>query len=771
MKEDRQRVPHSNRKMKSHILTIACSWLLLAFLLVPDSYAANYTITASAESGGSISPSGTVEVNSGDSQTFTITPNNNYYTVSVTVDGTVVATNQGSYTYVFNNVNANHTISATFAICTYQITTSAGTGGSISPASPYVTYGTSQTFTITPITGYSISGVTVDGVSQGAISTYTFNNVTTPHTISATFAANTSGYSITASAGANGTITPSGTVLVPGGTNGSFTITPNNNYYTVSVTVDGTVVATNLGSYTYVFNSVNANHTISATFAICTYQITTSAGTGGSISPSSPYVTYGSSQTFTITPVTGYSISSVTVDGVSVGAVSTYTFSNVTATHTISATFAVNTSGYSITASAGANGTITPSGTVLVTGGSNGSFTITPNNNYYTVSVTIDGAVVATNLGSYTYVFNNVSANHTISATFAICTYQITTSAGTGGSISPSSPYVTYGSSQTFTITPNAGYTISDVTVDGVSQGVITSGTFDSVNATHTIAATFAINSSSITVTIDSPTNNATFYRPDVMVTGTVTNTGGYETGVTVNGVIANVYGNNFVANHVPLMSGTNTITATAIDTNGGTSSATTTVNAVFSGYYISLTADTSSGVAALVTTLRIDGSFSIGNSSISVTGPGQPVFLSSSADTYQVQMTPEGIYYFTASVTGPDANTYQDTIAVVAMNATALDNLLRGKWNAMVTSLGNEDITTAITYLSPDTRAIYQQMYTAIIDQLPAMVATQTGFNFISVNNNTAFYDLITLENGTAYSYEVVFVKGLNGLWTIHDF
>jgi hypothetical protein len=51
-------------------------------------------------------------------------------------------------------------------------------------------------------------------------------------------------------------------------------------------------------------------------------------------------VSYGSSQAFTITPATGYSVAAVTVDGTSVGAVTSYTFSNVTANHTIAATFA-----------------------------------------------------------------------------------------------------------------------------------------------------------------------------------------------------------------------------------------------------------------------------------------------------------------------------------------------------------------------------------------------------------------------------------------------
>ena len=85
------------------------------------------------------------------------------------------------------------------------------------------------------------------------------------------------------------------------------------------------------------------------------HTITASAGTGGSISPSgSVPVQDGGSQTFTITPNSGYAISNVLVDGQSVGAVRSYTFSNVRSNHTISASFYwVGTGGGSSSGSGG----------------------------------------------------------------------------------------------------------------------------------------------------------------------------------------------------------------------------------------------------------------------------------------------------------------------------------------------------------------------------------------------------------------------------------
>jgi hypothetical protein len=74
------------------------------------------------------------------------------------------------------------------AVASYTLTPTAGTGGTITPSTPQaVLPGGSKTFTMSPDSGYRIAGVTVDGVSQGAISSYSFANVTSNHTISARF--------------------------------------------------------------------------------------------------------------------------------------------------------------------------------------------------------------------------------------------------------------------------------------------------------------------------------------------------------------------------------------------------------------------------------------------------------------------------------------------------------------------------------------------------------------------------------------------------------
>ena len=71
---------------------------------------------------------------------------------------------------------------------TFIINATAGSGGSISPSGAVqVTAGGSQTFAITSSSGYHIEDVLVDGVSVGAVSRYTFENVRRDHTIEVVF--------------------------------------------------------------------------------------------------------------------------------------------------------------------------------------------------------------------------------------------------------------------------------------------------------------------------------------------------------------------------------------------------------------------------------------------------------------------------------------------------------------------------------------------------------------------------------------------------------
>lgn len=191
--------------------------------------------------------------------------------------------------YIYDSVG--NLISRNLTRPNVTITASVGPNGGITPSgSVQVAIGSSQTFTISSDVGYHIEDVLVDGASVGAVGTYTFSNVTSSHTISATFAINIdttpdpfafapqTGVALNAVITSN-TITVSGIntaapISVAGGeysiNGGAFTSASGNvnNSDTVAVRV------TSSGSY-----STTTNTTLTIGGVSSAFSVTTKAGT------------------------------------------------------------------------------------------------------------------------------------------------------------------------------------------------------------------------------------------------------------------------------------------------------------------------------------------------------------------------------------------------------------------------------------------------------------------------------------------------------------
>ncbi len=255
----------------------------------------------------------------------------------------VISSFAGTTRYTYDDVN--RVIREESGSGTPIINASAGSNGSISPSGTVaVAFGSNQTFAITPNVGYSIVDVKVDGASVGAVSSYTFNNVTAFHTIEALFAINTYQLTVELSNPGGGVVASS-----PAGINCGIDcseIYAHGTSVTLTVTADiaydfigWTGACTGAGNC---FITMDSAKNVIANFEIKKFAIAASvdAAESGTIAPSGNVIaTYGGSQTFTMTSNIGYSIADVLVDGNPVGPVASYTFSNITANHTISVTF------------------------------------------------------------------------------------------------------------------------------------------------------------------------------------------------------------------------------------------------------------------------------------------------------------------------------------------------------------------------------------------------------------------------------------------------
>ena len=442
-----------------------------------------FTITSSAGTGGSISPSGTSFVKYDSSIKYTITPNVGFVIDTLFVNGNKV---DSISSYTFDTVTINKTISAKFKVQTFTIISSAGTGGMITPVgSSILIYDSSIKYTITPDAGFLLDTLFVDGNKVDSISSYTFDTVRINKTIFAKFKVKT--FAITATAGAGGMITPVGSSIVKYDSSIKYTITPDAGFVIDTIFVDS-IPVDSISSYT--FDSVRINKTISAKFKVRTFAITATAGAGGSISPSgTSSVKYDSSLKYTITPNAGFVIDTLFVNGNKVDSISSYTFDTVKENKTIFAKFKVQI--FTITSSAGTGGSISPIGTSFVKYDSSIKYTITPNVGFVIDTLFVNGVKVDS-ISSYT--FDSVRINKTIFAKFKVQTFMILSSAGTGGSINPvGTSIVKYDSSIKYTITPDAGFVLDTLFVNGIKVDSISSYTFDSVRINKTIFAKFKV--------------------------------------------------------------------------------------------------------------------------------------------------------------------------------------------------------------------------------------------------------------------------------------
>ena len=333
---------------------------------------------------------------------------------------------------------------ATFAVSTQILTYIAGAHCTISGVSlQTVIYGGSGTaVTAVPTTGYHFEKWSDDSTANPR----TDSNVTGDISVTAVFALNT--YTLSYSTGASGMINGTTLQTVNHGSSGTaVTAVPASGYSFVTWSDDST-------ANPRTDSNVTGDISVTATFTVNSYTVTSSAGANGAISPLGPQtLTHGNAATFAVTPDPGYTASvGGTCGGILVG--DTYITNFITDDCTISALFYLNA--HVVTSGAGAHGTISPVGTQAVIDGHIATFTVIPEPGYTTaVSGTCGGELVGA-----TYTTSAVTAACTVVASFSQDSHTLTYLAGPHGVITGDTPQaVSYGSSgTTVTAVPDAGY-------------------------------------------------------------------------------------------------------------------------------------------------------------------------------------------------------------------------------------------------------------------------------------------------------------------------
>lgn len=402
----------------------------------------------------------------------------------------------------FSSATPDQTNSLPYTIdpSAFAVTFTADANGSITAGttSQIVNWGATATpVTAAPVTpGYHfINWTDANNNVVGTNATLALANVQSVMAVRANFI-NT--FAVNFFSNGNGTVDPlanrSQNVLINGNAN-QVTATPATGSYFVNWTGTGGFITTTSNPLTV--TNVTADQDIVANFAYLTNAVNfVIDSTGGLIGNIAQTVNYGAAATaVTAVPtIPGYHFVNWTGTG---GFITTTAnpliVTNVTATQTITAHFAIDT--FAVNFVSGDNGHITGnSAQTVYYGAAATAVTAVPTTPGYSfVNWTGTGGFSTTTANPLTV--TNVTAPQTITANFAIVSVNVSMGSGVTGPAT-----IAYGGSATYTITAPTGYTVQDVTVNGVSIGAETSYTVVNALVDQTILATFSIQSFDITM-------------------------------------------------------------------------------------------------------------------------------------------------------------------------------------------------------------------------------------------------------------------------------
>lgn len=593
-------------------------------------------------------------------------------------------------------------------------------------------YGSSVQATATPATGYNFTKWVLDTGDERTANPLTGININRNRTVQAVFTSKT--YSISANAayrvnesGDFTTGTTGGTVSRGGtythGDSVSLKATPATGYSFVGWYEGANQVST---AETYTFTATSAR-TLVGRFQRNWYTITFSAGTGGTVSPTSARVQYGGSAESTATANTGYTFTQWS-NGTKTAKL---TVTNVTANATYAASFGINA--YVITYQAGTGvASVTPTSETVNHGSNAVGSTATVATGYnfdgwYNGSTRVSTALK--------YGPTSVAENMTLVAKGTIKTFAVTGTAqyrntdstgdwstGTsGGSVSGSDTY-DYGSKATLTASAATGYTFMGwFDTSGTSVETSTTYTINSVTAAVTVYARFQKNWYTVTYTRGTGVNSLSKTSERVAYNGTVTS----ETAVASTGYNSPTWTKSSGTGLLSVSAGKATLSA--IQSNC-TLVASATINSYTISYTknaniasISKTSETVNygGTATCTATLPANTAqytYSFGGWYEGSTRVGTALALSvaniTAARTFEARGVATVNKYTLTVVNGSGSGTYNYGTKVT-ITASTIEGKTFSKWSDGVTTASREVTVTAnATYTAEYTTNTYTVTY-----------------------------------------------------------
>lgn len=449
---------------------------------------------------GTLTPGGTISVVPGTSITFTLTLADGYRFVDMRINGNEVPPSE---TFVVGDITADMSIELWLMKTDvdpgmYVIHAEHNGHGSVTPSDCEVAAGGSVTLTVSPNDGYMVSSVLVNysevELSDGKL---VLSDIDGNKVVSVTFEEIEYTETVTVSVGDNGTVSPSGSVVVERGEDLELTITPDDGYRIASVILDGTDVTSEVKDSVFILSNVVSGHSVRVEFEVITYTVTVTAGENGSADPTTSVVEYGKSLKIVFIPEPGYRTSYLTINGgdrIVPDDRTNYVIDDIIEDKAVEVFFERDDSAYaSVSVAIVGHGTVNDNSDSFkdeVLKGNSYTITSVPSEGYRLSKVLVDNVEVPTSGG--VYVLNNIARDTAVEVVFEILMFTVTVNVGEHGSCDQQTQAVEYGSDLTFTFTPDSRYAVHSVTVDGVPVEIV-DGTYvlRDIRADHVVAVTF----------------------------------------------------------------------------------------------------------------------------------------------------------------------------------------------------------------------------------------------------------------------------------------
>ncbi|MBN1117340.1 MAG: hypothetical protein JXA77_09065 [Bacteroidales bacterium] len=440
-----------------------------------------FKINTVYDTNGIITP-GIAGAVAGGNVAFTIIPNTGCSVDSVWIDG-IYADSTDSYTFI--NIQANHTIEAGFKIDTLKISVNQNTGGTYIIPDTTITYFDTVVIKIYPDTGYTIKSlnsniygnVTNNLVDKGDYFEYTKTKVTSDNEFTISYEYEAFAYTVNVSG--NGTANPT-SATVYYFTDKYFRFYPGTGYYPGELLLNGVDITdslkTDASGYYYLTKNTLADGTLDVTFEVENFNLGTSCNSFGAITPAGRSVTYFDAVDIIFTPNNERSvILSATLNGqdiidLLVEENGSYVYELNSVLEDISIVAEFSDLLYKVKSQIEGSGTITLSDTILSSSDilvaymkPDTGITITAAS-YGATDILND--LIETDTG-FVYQLTGINSDDTLFVNFQVDSFNVFSAIEGEGTVI-SNPKTTYFDTLVFTITPETGYLLQSVQLNGV---------------------------------------------------------------------------------------------------------------------------------------------------------------------------------------------------------------------------------------------------------------------------------------------------------------